>query len=114
MPQTAISRYWRGLPGTELATAPEGTYDFVQAFVKSKAELDRLATIAIKVAKPGALVWITYPKKSGAIKTDITRDSGWDPVFAVGWLGVALVAIDTTWSAFCIRPAGEVKSTHTH
>lgn len=44
------------------------------------------------------------------MKTDISRDAGWDAVHAAGWEGVAMVAIDDTWSAMRFRPSADVKN----
>jgi hypothetical protein len=73
-------------------------------FVTSLAELDARAPSVLKTLVPDALFWIAYPKKTGAIRTDIHRDCGWPPVTAAGLEGVRLVAIDATWSAMRFRP----------
>lgn len=49
------------------------------------------------------MLWFVYPKKTGSIPTDITRDHGWEPVNQTGFAGVRQVAIDTTWSALGFR-----------
>ena len=57
------------------------------------------------------MLWFSYPKKTGKIKTDLSRDVGWDSVSKAGWIGVSLISIDDTWSSMRYRPASEVKST---
>jgi hypothetical protein len=96
--------------GVEVKTDLQGTFDAVQLFVYSKADVDQLAPAAIKAVKVGGLLWISYPKKSSKIKTDINRDFGWDVVHKAGLEGVSLISIDDTWSAMRFRPASEVKS----
>jgi hypothetical protein len=93
----------------ELATTLNGTFDLVHVFVKNKAEVDKYAPTAIQAVKPGGLLWFSYPKKSAKIPTDISRDVGWDTVFAAGWRPVTLISIDDVWSAFRFRPLSEVK-----
>ena len=44
------------------------------------------------------------------MKTDITRDRGWEPVTAGGLRPVTQIAIDETWSALRWRPIELVKS----
>lgn len=91
-------------------TPTEGTqYDFVQAFVYSKADADRLASNAVAALKPNGLLWLAYPKKTGSIKTDITRDVGWETIVGMGWGGVTQIAIDKTWSALRFRPEAHVE-----
>jgi hypothetical protein len=96
--------------GVEVKTEAKGTFDAVQLFVYSKADVDQLAPAAIKAVKPGGLLWLSYPKKTSKIKTDINRDAGWDAVHKTGMEGVSLISIDDTWSAMRFRPASEVKS----
>jgi len=86
------------------------TYDLVQLFVRNVADLNTHAGAAISAVKPNGLLWISYPKKSGKIKTDISRDVGWDAVRKAGWDGVTLIAIDETWSALRLRPLADIKS----
>lgn len=72
-------------------------------FTKDKSTLDKwFPKIADKLADE-ALFWIAYPKKTGSIKTDMTRDNGWDSVFAKGYDPVMQVAIDKDWSALRFR-----------
>ncbi len=50
--------------------------------------------------KPGGLLWITYPKGSSQIDTDVNRDSIYAFAATVGLKGVAMIAVDNDWSAF--------------
>src|SRR5690348_12487567 len=93
----------------ELVTTLDGTFDLVHIFVKNKAEVDHYAPMAIKAVKAGGLLWMSYPKKSSKIKTDLTRDIGWDAILNAGWRPVTLISIDEVWSAFRFRPLSEVK-----
>lgn len=52
--------------GTTLHRQPSGTYDFVQLFVSSTAELAEHLAIALQALKPGGLLWFTYPQKAPA------------------------------------------------
>jgi hypothetical protein len=96
--------------GAEVHLAAKGMFDFAQLFVHSQADVDEHALTAIRAVKSGGLLWLSYPKKSAKIKTDISRDVGWDAVKNAGWEGVTLITIDDTWSAMRFRPASEVKS----
>lgn len=96
-------------PGAEVVADPEpGSLDVLLLFVKSLAELAEQAPPALKLVKYDALAWIAYPKKSSKIKTDIDRDNGWAKMGEFGYAGVAMVALDETWSAMRYRPAERV------
>ena len=96
--------------GAEVQTSAEGIFDFVHAFVYNKADVETYGAAAMRALKPGGLLWFTYPKKTSSIKTDITRDIGWEEVIKEGIRPVTQIAIDETWSALRFRPLSEVKS----
>lgn len=102
------------LSGFDLHTEMDepGTYEFVHLFVKSVVELGQQAGEALQALKQDGLLWIAYPKKSGKIKTDITRDIGWEALEAAGYDSVSLVSIDETWSAIRFRPMAQITTRH--
>ncbi len=86
-------------------------FDLVLAFTEDQAALAAAArTLLGSVAGDDAKIWLVYPKKSGRIKTDLTRDSGWGPMFDAGYIVVSIAAVDETWSAVRFRPKHLVKS----
>ncbi len=95
---------------SQLTQLSHGVYDCVILFVRNAAEADRDSAAATAAVKPGGLLWTCYPKVSGSIKTDITRDKGWDALVAAGWRGIASIRIDETWSAVRWRPEADVRS----
>ena len=94
-------------------TQPAGdeTYEFVMVFVKSCAEVQANAATAVSRVKEDALLWFAYPKKSSKkYKTDLGRDDGWQPLGALGYEGVRMIAIDDDWSAFRLRHVRNIKA----
>ena len=87
---------------------PNGRFDWIQLFVRSKAELEELVPQAIRCLKPESLLWVSFPKGTSKIQTDLTRDKGWDTITNAGWTGIAQVSVDSTWSATRFRPADKV------
>ena len=67
------------------------------------AELEALAPEAIRAIKHDGLLWISYPKRSSKVKTDIARDVGWDVVAQAGLRPVTQGSVDETWSALRFR-----------
>ena len=94
--------------GVMLSTQPEGAYDFVQLFVKDRAELERFSPQALQAVKYDGLLWVCYPKQTGTIKSDLNRDSLWKLVEPTGFRPVTQIAIDETWSALRFRPTEKV------
>ena len=94
----------RAAAGVELVDRIEGQYDWVQVFVKSKAELDRLLPSVVRALRPESTLWISFPKGSSKIQTDLTRDKGWDAVQQADLKWLTLISVDETWSGFALRP----------
>lgn len=91
--------------GCELSLQARGAFELVHLFAQNSGELQEHAPVAIKALKKDGIFWISYPKKSSKVETDLTRDQGWQVVTGNGWRGVTQVSIDSTWSAVRFRPA---------
>src|SRR5262245_24328866 len=91
----------------EISSSLRGKFDWIQIFIKNKAELDTMAPKAAQALKPESVLWITFPKGTSKIQTDLTRDKGWDEVQKLNLKWINLVSIDETWSAFSMRPYRE-------
>jgi hypothetical protein len=96
--------------GVEVAGALDGTYDFVQLFAKDRAALDAHAEAAWAALKPGGLFWVSYPKGSSKVATDLNRDVFWDALGHLGIRPVTQVSVDDVWSALRFRPTADVGS----
>jgi len=96
--------------GVELAEKPTGKFDFVQLFVKDSAELNRFLKKAISAVKPDGLLWISYPKRTSKVQSDLNRDVIWDLLKQHGLVGVSLISIDNVWSAMRFRPVDQVSA----
>src|SRR6266540_2584282 len=87
MPESATAKKMKLKPGLKAAVinAPEkylgdlkhdtaisstlsGKFDWVQIFVKNKAELEALAPKAAKALKPESTLWISFPKGASKIQ----------------------------------------------
>ena len=92
---------------TALSPTLNGKFDWIQIFVRNKAELDALAPRAAKALRPESILWISFPKGSSRIQTDLTRDRGWESLQALDLKWITLVSVNETWSAFALRPYRE-------
>jgi hypothetical protein len=95
--------------GVTLGAGPADA-DVVHLFVRNRAELARAWPAIAGSVRDAAVVWISYPKKSGTMKTDLTRDVGWEPVGDTGFEGVSQVAVDETWSALRFKRAPRLRA----
>jgi len=92
---------------TAMSPTLNGKFDWIQIFVKSKAELDALAPKAAKALKPESILWISFPKGTSKIQTDLTRDKGWEILQGLNLKWINLVSVNQIWSAFALRPFKE-------
>lgn len=82
-----------------LKSAREGDVDFIHLFVKNKEEFED-RTIHVKpLLKKDGLLWISWPKGSSKISTDLKRDYIREFVLSVGLVDVKVCSIDEDWSA---------------
>ena len=107
-PPGYVDRLGRFPEGSELFEKPEGSFDLVHLFVRNVADLEGFAPVAVEAAGYDGLLWISYPKRSSKVETDLTRDVGWEVVAELGLRSVTQISIDDTWSALRFRPAQEV------
>jgi hypothetical protein len=89
---------------TAMSPTLNGKFDWIQIFVKSKAELDALAPKAAKALKPESLLWISFPKGTSKTQTDLTRDKGWGILQKLDLKWITLISVNAMWSAFALRP----------
>lgn len=92
---------------TALSPTLNGKFDWIQIFVRNKAELEVLAPKAAKALRPDSMLWISFPKGTSRIQTDLTRDKGWESLQALDLKWITLVSVNETWSAFALRPYKE-------
>ncbi len=85
----------------------EGSYDWIQVFARTKKDLDVEAPRAAAALRPDGMLWLSFPKGSSGMQTDLTRDRGWDVLESLDLKWVTLVSVDSDWSAFGLRPFRE-------
>jgi len=93
------------------ASSLRGLFDWIQVFVRNKAELERIAPKAEVALDPDGILWISFPKAASKVQTDLTRDTGWEIIRSLDLKWITLISINETWSAFSLRhnKPGEVR-----
>lgn len=72
--------------------------NFIHFFTKRRAELEKqLARLRPKLADSGIL-WVSWPKKSSGVTTDITEDVIRTVALPLGFVDTKVCAIDDIWS----------------
>lgn len=96
-----------GLP-EGVRVVKSGEAELVHLFVKDRIELDRHLASAFEAVGAETMLWISFPKQTSGLATDISRDEGWGPVHAAGWEPVTIVSVDDTWSALRFKRSTEI------
>lgn len=89
--------------GVEIADSSSKSIDIIQVFADSKEQLEKELPRWKNVVAPKGMIWVTYPKGTSKMKTDINRDIIAAYAETIGLEGVAIVAIDDDWSALRLK-----------
>jgi hypothetical protein len=75
-----------------------GTYDAIHAFTKSRAELAAGLPKLRKHLNSDGMIWISWPKKSSRVATDITEDVVRAEALKLDLVDIKVAAVDDVWS----------------
>lgn len=84
--------------GVTVAIATRGSFDIVQLFARSSAELRRRLPAAARALAPAGALWISWPKRASGVATDLGGDAVRAAGLATGLVDVKVCAVDETWS----------------
>ncbi len=70
----------------------------VHAFVTRRADLRRVLAVFRTQLPSDAALWISWPKKSSGVATDVTEDTIRDEALPLGWVDVKVCAVTEVWS----------------
>ena len=72
--------------------------EFVHLFATSASKLKRKLESYRKRIVPGGVIWVSWPKKSSGVKSDITEDTIRDVALPMRLVDVKVCAVDEVWS----------------
>lgn len=96
--------------GAKLVSRFSSSADVVQLFVTDRASLVRALTQYRRQLSPAASVWVSWPKKSSKVPTDITEDVIRDVAFPLGFVDVKVCAVTDVWSGLKLVVRKELRS----
>ena len=85
-------------PGVDFSTRAARPIDAAHVFVTRKADLAKHAAALRKSLQPAGFVWISWPKKSAKVATDITEDTIREVALPMGFVDVKVCAVTDVWS----------------
>jgi hypothetical protein len=99
-----------GVQAVEWRSAMPGAHD-AHVFVTLRAELKALLAEARRELADTAIVWVSWPKKTSKVATDITEDTIRAICLPMGWVDVKVCAVDAVWSGLKLVVRKELRKT---
>jgi len=102
------------LPADVSANSRSGKpLDFAQLFVMSEKELTKKFSRYAKRLNPAGMLWVSWPKKSSGVSTDLSENIVRDIGLATGLVDVKICAVNQVWSGlkfvFRLKDRAKVK-----
>ena len=108
---------YRSLVGPALATVtvsrtltPDA--DLIHVFETSKPRLASFLEMCLRRMKSDAAVWVSWPKRTSGVATDITEDTIRELALPMGLVDVKVCAVDATWSGLKLMIRREKRPAH--
>ena len=84
--------------GVNFATRPVGKTKFVHLFAKERRILQAHLQILRRKIADDAAIWVSWPKKSSGVPTDITEEVIRAVALPLGFVDIKVCAVDEIWS----------------
>ena len=84
--------------GVEIVSGAAKGLDLVHVFAVRRGDLARSIRSARRRIKPDGMIWVSWPKRSSGVRTDVTEDVVREVAFPEQLVDVKVCAVDETWS----------------
>jgi hypothetical protein len=84
--------------GARVVRKIDGRTDVAHVFVTEKARLPSILRTSLAGIRPDAAIWVSWPKKSSKVPTDITEDTIREVALPMGLVDIKVCAVDEVWS----------------
>ena len=81
-----------------LASRLSRNADLVHIFTSRKRELADALRSYRAMLKPTSVVWVSWPKKSAKVPTDVTEDTVRELALSLGFVDIKVCAVTEVWS----------------
>ena len=87
-----------GADGVEFSDRTTTDSNFVHLFTTRRSELEKQLSRLRTKLPDACTIWVSWPKKSAGVPTDITEDVIRAVALPLGFVDIKVCAIDETWS----------------
>jgi hypothetical protein len=84
--------------GVTFVSKASTTTDMAHVFTSKRRELEKTLRTLRTALKPDASIWVSWPKKTSKVPTDITEDVIREVALPMGLVDIKVCAVDETWS----------------
>jgi hypothetical protein len=84
--------------GAHVSARLRGEVDLWHVFATSRRELQNAVGRAMSALPNDGAIWVSWPKKSSGVPTDVTEDVVREVALPLGLVDVKVCAVDETWS----------------
>ncbi|MEL6919686.1 MAG: DUF3052 domain-containing protein [Pseudomonadota bacterium] len=91
------------------ATVIKGGENFIHLFTTERAELAEIAKAAFDRMARDGMLWVSWPKKSSKVPTELTEDVIRDVCLPLGLVDVKVCAVSDVWSGLKLMVRKELR-----
>lgn len=84
--------------GAVVSPRLRGSVDIVHVFSTSRAKLQSMLERGLRDARPDGAIWVSWPKRTSGVATDLTEDVIRQMALPMGLVDVKVCAVDEVWS----------------
>lgn len=84
--------------GVIISSSLRTRIDLWHLFTKSKSELDGNLRLAINQIHQDGMIWVSWPKKSSGIESEVTEDTIREICLPMGLVDIKVCAVSDVWS----------------
>jgi hypothetical protein len=85
-------------PAARLVARLDESTDVIHVFAVRRAALTAALRSALQVMRPDAAIWVSWPKRSSKVATDITEDAIREVALPMTLVDIKVCAVDEVWS----------------
>lgn len=97
-PSEVLKELKTALAACEIVEGGKSSVDFAMAFAKSRSDLENEFTRIAKSLAPAGMLWVSWPKKSAGVTTDVDENVVRGIGLAAGLVDVKVCAVTDFWS----------------
>jgi len=90
-------------------TRPGSAKKFVHLFAMDRSKLMKKLELYRRKIAPDGVVWVSWPKRTSGVATDITEDGIRELALPIGFVDIKVCAVDDVWSGLKLMIRTELR-----